>query len=88
MRVSENVRPTVIVKTVLISSIPPWYPGDYSARLFPGLPRCGVPGMSLDGPSWDDRTDWQLPGSMASERATGLTSHLEAMGCRKSARVM
>lgn len=30
----------------------------------------------------------QLPGSMASERATGLTSHLEAMGCRKSARVM
>lgn len=30
----------------------------------------------------------QLPGSMASERATGLTSHLDAMGCRKSARVM
>lgn len=30
----------------------------------------------------------QLPGSMASERASLLTSHLEAMGCRKSARVM
>ena len=30
----------------------------------------------------------KLPGSMASERATGLTSHLDAMGCRKSARVM
>jgi hypothetical protein len=30
----------------------------------------------------------QLPGSMASERASLLTSHLEAMGCRKSARVV
>lgn len=30
----------------------------------------------------------QLPGSMATERATGLTSHLDAMGCRKSARAM
>ena len=31
---------------------------------------------------------YQLPGSMASERASSLTSHLDAMGCRKSARVM
>jgi len=58
MRVSENVRPTVTVKTVLMSSIPPWYPGDYSARLFPGLSRCRLPGMSLDGLNSDDSTDW------------------------------
>jgi ATP-binding cassette subfamily A (ABC1) protein 3 len=30
----------------------------------------------------------QLPGNMASERAESLTAHLDAMGCRKSARVM
>jgi hypothetical protein len=31
---------------------------------------------------------YQLPGSMASERAAHLTNHLEAMGCRRSARLM
>lgn len=32
--------------------------------------------------------DEQLPGGMAYERSSLLTSHLEAMGCRRSARIM
>ncbi|ORX35007.1 hypothetical protein BD324DRAFT_633591 [Kockovaella imperatae] len=31
---------------------------------------------------------YQLPGGMAEERASSLTSHLDAMGCKKSARVI
>ncbi|ORY26511.1 hypothetical protein BCR39DRAFT_541062 [Naematelia encephala] len=31
---------------------------------------------------------YQLPGSMASERASSLTAHLTAMGCRRSARII
>lgn len=59
------------------------------SRFFLGIPRRCLPGGYLASPFASMSTDHgQLPGSMASERATGLTSHLDAMGCRKSARVM
>ena len=57
MRVSENVRPTSPPDVVLMNSIPPWYPGDHRSCFLFGLPRCRLPGMSLDGPGAVKLTD-------------------------------
>lgn len=88
MRVSVNVSlPRPPFTSMLTLSLPSWNPGVDRSGFLLGLLGCCISG-ELEGPLWKVEADGQLPGSMASERATGLTSHLEAMGCRKSARVM